>query len=226
MTAAISPRLQLHPAHAERRLLCDLFDDLGPTAPTLCGVWTTSDLAAHLLVRKTRPDAAVGLVVAAAHGWTEKVETRLLERIPYPVVVRRLRCGPPTFAFGALPGIGPKLDLHEWFVHHEDVRRAAGLEMRPDSGQQRTLDDAIWGVLPIWAARLSKQVKGIGLVLVSEDGRRRRVRKTPIGAGWVELHGRPSEMLFALFNRRDHAVYEAVGSDADVATWNAAPLGL
>ncbi len=39
----------------ERAELCDLFDELGPDAPTLCGDWTTADLAAHLVVRERNP---------------------------------------------------------------------------------------------------------------------------------------------------------------------------
>ena len=46
------------PARAERAALCDLFLEVGPDAPTLCGAWTTRDLAAHLVVRERRPDAA------------------------------------------------------------------------------------------------------------------------------------------------------------------------
>jgi hypothetical protein len=32
----------------ERKQLADLFDELGPDAPTLLDPWTTRDLAAHL----------------------------------------------------------------------------------------------------------------------------------------------------------------------------------
>ena len=46
-----------------RRTLCEVFDDVGPDAPTLCEGWATRDLAAHLVVRETRPDAAAGILV-------------------------------------------------------------------------------------------------------------------------------------------------------------------
>ncbi|MGZ4563838.1 MAG: maleylpyruvate isomerase N-terminal domain-containing protein, partial [Mycobacterium sp.] len=36
----------------ERRALCDLFDELGPSAPTLIEGWTAHDLAAHLVLRE------------------------------------------------------------------------------------------------------------------------------------------------------------------------------
>ena len=45
----------------ERRALCALLDETGPDAPTLCEGWTTGDLAAHLVLRERRPDAAAGV---------------------------------------------------------------------------------------------------------------------------------------------------------------------
>ena len=42
------------PDAQERRLLCDLLDKLGPSARTLLDGWATRDLAAHLVVRRTR----------------------------------------------------------------------------------------------------------------------------------------------------------------------------
>ncbi len=51
-------------ARAERAALADLMLEVGPDSPTLCGDWTTRDLAAHLVLRERRPEAA-GLVVPA-----------------------------------------------------------------------------------------------------------------------------------------------------------------
>ncbi|MGD0448569.1 MAG: maleylpyruvate isomerase family mycothiol-dependent enzyme [Candidatus Dormibacteria bacterium] len=42
----------------ERRELCDLLIQVGPDAPTLCEGWTTSDLAAHLVLRERFPSLA------------------------------------------------------------------------------------------------------------------------------------------------------------------------
>ena len=52
----------------ERRALCELLDETGPDAPTLCEGWTTGDLAAHLVLRERRPDAAAG-GAPRAPGW-------------------------------------------------------------------------------------------------------------------------------------------------------------
>ncbi len=59
------------------------------------------------------------------------------------------------------------------------------------------------------------------MVLVSEDGRRRRIRRGP---GTVEVHGRPSELLLALFGREGAAV-QAIGDPDAVLAWRSTPLG-
>jgi len=63
----------LRPSRAERVALCDLFDAIGPDAPTRCAGWTTADLATHLLVRERYPLAAIGLVWPSRFG--DRLET-------------------------------------------------------------------------------------------------------------------------------------------------------
>lgn len=205
-------------ARAERLALCDLLEEAGPEAPTVLHVWRTADLAAHLLARDIRPDAVPGMVVGIARPWTERVERGIREGVPYAEVVGRLRSGPPRLSIGGLGGW--RGDLHEWFVHHEDVRRARGLGPRPDSAFQRDLDDGVWAVLPVLGPLLARRV-GATVVLVSEDGRRRRVRR---GAGVVEVHGRPSELLLTLFGREGAAV-QAIGDPDAVEAWKSAAFG-
>ena len=205
-------------ARAERLALCDLLTEVGPEAPTVLDGWRTADLAAHLLARDSRPDAVPGMVVAAAHPWTERVERTIRDGVPYTEVVGRLRRGPPRLSVGGLGGW--RGDLHEWFVHHEDVRRALGLGPRPDSAEQRRLDDGVWAVLPVFGPLLAHRVRAT-VVLVSDDGRRRRVRR---GTGTVEVHGRPSELLLALFGRQGAATH-AIGDPDAVTAWESAALG-
>jgi uncharacterized protein (TIGR03085 family) len=209
-------------AEVERQQLCDLFEDLGPSAPTLNEGWQTADLAAHLLVREHRPDALPGLVLAAAHRWTARLERRAKEHGDYGAMVRRLRQGAPPWSVFALPGLADRTGLHEWFVHHEDVRRANGMGPRDDSAAQRRLDDAVWRILPTWGPVLAHRVDA-DVVLVADDGRRRRIRRN---GPRVEVHGRPSELLLELFDRRSVAAVETIGDDDGVARWRAAKLGL
>ncbi len=210
----------MDPARVERRALCDLLDELGPEAATLLPGWRTTEMAAHLLSRDLRPDAIPGMVLPVASGWTDRVQRGMAESVAYDDLVRRLRGGPPRLSAGRLPG-GWRADLHEWFVHHEDVRRANGLGPRPDGPEQRGLDDAAWGVLPVFGPVLARRVDAT-VVLVSEDGRRRRVRRGP---GVVEVHGRPSEVLLALFGRRDVAAVHAIGDPEAVEAWESVTLG-
>lgn len=210
----------MDPARAERRALCDLLEELGPQAPTLLSGWRTQEMAAHLLARDVRPDAVPGMVLPVASQWTERVQRGIVETVAYDDAVGRLRSGPPMLSAGRLPG-GWRADLHEWFVHHEDVRRANHLGPRPDGEEQRALDDGVWSILPVLGPLLARRVAAT-VVLVSEDGRRRRVRRGP---AVVEVHGRPSELLLALFGRRDVAVAHAIGDPDAVLAWESARLG-
>src|SRR5215468_2340200 len=106
-------------AHADRVRLCDLLDEVGPDAPTLCEGWTTRDLAAHLVARERRPDSVPGLVAEPFAGWSEKVRTGELRR-PYTELVDLLRSGPPRWSPLGWPA-GDRLgNTHEMFVHLED----------------------------------------------------------------------------------------------------------
>ncbi|WP_010474195.1 maleylpyruvate isomerase family mycothiol-dependent enzyme, partial [Streptomyces somaliensis] len=60
-------------AKRERLVLADLLEAVGPEAPTLCDGWTTRDLAAHLVVRERRPDAAAGVLLEPLRGRLERV---------------------------------------------------------------------------------------------------------------------------------------------------------
>ena len=131
----------MHPSLRERAGLCDLFDELGPDAPTRCEGWRTTELAAHLHTREHRLDAGPGLLGRGPFaGYTATLEAKAADR-PYDELVSELRDGPPRQWFGRYV---PAADLHEWFVHHEDVRRANGRLPREDDD----LDDA-----PVGCAR-------------------------------------------------------------------------
>ena len=110
-------------ARRERQELAELLLAEGPEAPTLCEGWTARDLAAHLVVRESRPDAGIGIVVPAAAGWTERVQNAASAQ-PYPELVRKVRTGPPTLSLFSLPGADGLANLVEYVVHHEDLRRA------------------------------------------------------------------------------------------------------
>ena len=88
-------------ARLERAAICDLFDELGPDQPTLCEGWTTRDLAAHLVTRERRPDAAVGILVKPVSGFTEQVRAAAAKR-PFDELIGQLR-RPPFWTMSAGP---------------------------------------------------------------------------------------------------------------------------
>ena len=204
-----------HPVLDERSALCDLLIELGPDAATWTGEWTTRDLAAHLLVRETRPDAGPGLVVG---GWfarhTESVRTSTLDDHTFDELVEKLRIGPPKLWIGRFK---PDFDVHEWFVHHEDVRRPNGRGERTDLGP---LDDALWTSLDRWGSMLTRSL-GIGVVLATPDGRTRTARS---GDTTVTLTAAPGELMLRLFGRPVEV--EVTGDDAAVERFVTAELGL
>src|SRR3954468_1320770 len=107
----------------ERQALSSLLQDLGPDAPTLCEGWTTRDLAAHLVVREHRPDAAPGILVPALAGYTQKVQDRYAAK-PWAALVEQVRNGPSKFWPTAIGPLDELTNTAEFLVHHEDVRRA------------------------------------------------------------------------------------------------------
>ncbi len=110
-------------SRTERAALCDLMLEVGPDAPTLSGSWTTRDLAAHLVVRENRPDAAAGLVLPPVRGWLDRVQEQTA-RQPYEALVATIRSGPPAWSPTRIEAVDVEVNTVEFFVHHEDVRRA------------------------------------------------------------------------------------------------------
>ena len=126
-------------ARRERAALCDLLLELGPDAPTLCEGWTAADLAAHLWLRESDPVAAPGIVVKQFAHVTARRMDAAKRKLPYAELVDRVRRGPGHFSLFALPGLDESANAIEFFVHHEDLRRAqagedAGLGGGVDGG--------------------------------------------------------------------------------------------
>jgi uncharacterized protein (TIGR03085 family) len=108
-------------ARIERAELCDLFDTVGPDQPTLCAGWTTRDLAAHLLVRDRRPDAAAGIVIKQLAAHAEKLR-KAAAAGDFAHLVDRVR-HPAKLSMAGLSAIDRMVNTAEYFIHHEDVRR-------------------------------------------------------------------------------------------------------
>jgi len=207
--------------------LCALLDESGPQGSTLCAGWLTADLAAHLVLRERRPDAAIGILGGPLAGYTDLVRRHMSARTPYPLLVETIRTGPPRLSVFGIPGADAKLNFAEFFVHHEDVRRA-----QPD-WKPRTLDspmtDLIWKNLS--RARLMLRKVPVGIEFARDDrqdassGHRVRMTvrpRTPV----VTVIGPPAELLLWTFARTGVAQVRLEGAEADVAALRQAQWGI
>ncbi len=212
-------------ARDERIALCALLDEIGPREPTLCAGWTTFDLAAHLVVRERRPDAGVGLLGGPLAAYTRSVQHKLTERNPYPRVVQMIRSGPPRLSLFGIPGMDERANTVEFFVHHEDVRRAQPVwePRKLDQG----LSDVLWHRLGMAKFILRKAPVGVELARDDEPGPTEsgvpRIRitakaRTPV----VTVTGPPAELTMWAFGRTGAALIRLDGSEAAVKAIQAA----
>ncbi|MER6128974.1 TIGR03085 family metal-binding protein [Streptomyces sp. NPDC001795] len=207
-------------AKRERLLLADLLEATGPDAPTLCEGWNTRDLAAHVVVRERRPDAAGGILIKQLAPRLEKVMAEFTEK-PYEELIQLIRTGPPRFSPFQLKQIDEMSNTVEFYVHTEDVRRA-----QPD-WTPRELDpvfqDALWSRLER-TARLTGRSAPTGLVLRRPDGQTAVAhRGTPV----VTVTGEPSELLMFAMGRQRVADVELEGEkDAVAKMQEAKQLGI
>ncbi|WP_405766887.1 TIGR03085 family metal-binding protein [Streptomyces sp. NBC_01538] len=197
-------------AKRERLLLADLLETEGPDAPTLCEGWRARDLAAHVVVRERRPDAAGGLLIKQLGPRLERVMAEFADK-PYEELIQLIRTGPPRFSPFSLKQVDEASNIVEFYVHTEDVRRA-----RPD-WTPRELDpvfqDTLWSRLER-TARLAGRSAATGLVLRRPDGQTAVAhRGTPV----VTVTGEPSELLLFVYGRQDVADVELEG-DKDAIT--------
>lgn len=206
-------------ARTERAELCALLDRVGPDHPTLCAGWNSYDLAAHLVTRERRPDAAIGIMVRRLAGRTRSVQQQMRDRNSFPELVGMLRGGPPRWSPLGLRGVDEMANAVEFFVHHEDVRRAA-----PD-WKPRELDpelqELLWSRLHQGGRLLFRHVD-VGVQLRRTDtGATFAVRP---GEPAAELAGLPAELMLYAFGRRAQADVTIIGAEHVVARLASADL--
>jgi uncharacterized protein (TIGR03085 family) len=220
-----------------------LLRSLGPDAPTLCEGWATRHLAAHLVVRERQPLGAVGIVVRPlAHRHDEAIEATLA-RHSYDALVDRIEAGPPPWWCP----IDALVNLVEFVVHHEDVRRGGpSWEPRPPAEVHR-VDEAVWKLLRrgarLFGRRLHDVVMELRLPAPGDGEPDAQLRDSgsgsgpdgefsgpPIGLGrrgpLVIAEGRPIELLLFLNGRQRAARVALDGPPVATAALQAASLGL
>lgn len=205
---------------AERAQLCDLLDELGPEAPTLLAPWTTRDLAAHLALREHDYLAGPGLVLPGPWGRFTEQRRRALALHDYAELVATVRSGPPPGIF-RLGWVRRGPNLNEFFVHHEDVRRANGRGPRT-LGQ--AMDEALWANLSRAPWFLARRLRGAGLEL-RWAGTLKTVQAKR-GEPVARITGTPGELLLYLFGRKGAAEVELSGPPQAVQAVRYAHFGM
>ena len=205
-------------AQSERRLLADLLLDVGPDAPTLCEGWTSRDLAAHLVMRERRPDAAAGIMIGPLRGHSERVRLALATR-PYPELVAMVRAA-PWWSPVSNPLVDAAANTMEFFVHHEDVRRGRpGWRPRELTREQQ---EALWGRAKGVARLALRKVRAAVHIQAPGYG------ETTAGSGGekVRLVGAPGELTIFLTGRQRASRVQVDGAPELAAYLRSANLGL
>jgi uncharacterized protein (TIGR03085 family) len=214
-------------AKTERAELCDLLEQVGPGAPTLCSGWDTHDLAVHLWIRETDPIGAPGILAKPLAGILERRMTEIRGRWPYEELVDRVRRGPARLSVFAIPGVDEGANTTEYFVHHEDVRRAG-----PTAQASRTLpvevEEWMWRRLKLLARAWFRRVP-VGVVLEAlptgggSAGEPETIRAVG-GSSIVTLVGTPSELMLYAHGRGAVAEVKLVGEPAAIEQLTSADL--
>lgn len=196
----------MNPAQSERHALCNLLLEVGPDAPTLCAGWTTQDLAAHIIVRESRPDAAGGILIKPLAAYGEKVRQGVAQR-DWKSLVEAIRNGPPRLSPMRLSFLDRLTNTVEFFVHLEDVRRA-----QPNWEPRPLLDDLESQLRTsiTQGGRLFARKSPCGLILQIAQGSSIVAKK---GEPSVTVTGEVGELIMFVYGRQNHARVDISGPD-------------
>jgi uncharacterized protein (TIGR03085 family) len=208
MSRRTAPKPLPEVARVERDAFAATLRATEPDAPTCCAGWDVRDLCIHLVLFQRRPDAWFAVPVGARVRPLQRYYDGLVARErarPWLELVERFRAGP---AYGPLARDAWRdaMFFREYVVHHEDVRRAAGLAPRSDIDD---VQQAVWAKLPGFVRMVLPKDLG---VTYTWPGRAQRDARA--GEARVELSGEPVELLLHLFGRGD-AARVTVGGTAD-----------
>lgn len=183
----------------ERHEFSRTLRDTEPDAPTLCGDWTAAMLTAHLVQRERSLREGLGrLPVPSLRRRAEQGLADLVASRPYPQLVDLFEEGPPPYSPWSLGPLREAVNLLEYVVHHEDVRRVdPDADPRPiPVARQR----AIWQRLRHSAPFLMRRV-GMPVRLDAGSFGTARVRARQDGEP-VVVTGEPVELALVAFGRQ------------------------
>ena len=204
-------------AQRERAALVTTMRGVGPEQPTLCGDWNTRDLAAHLVVRERRLDAAPGILIPKFAGYTERVQNQVSAENDWNVLLDQVASGPPLLSPFKL--LDPFVNVAEMFIHHEDVRRAVS------GWEPRELDESTTAALARLVSLMARMLMSKApahVTLRTPDGK----TLTSVGKGSeVMVTGDPGELLLFI-SGRDEVKVTLTGDDDAVSAVRGARGGL
>lgn len=204
-------------ARRERHRLCDTALVLGEDAPTLCGDWTAKDLVVHLLVREGSPLGSAGLVIGPLSGLTDRAMARVGKR-DFRVLVEKLRDpGLTPYAVKPIEVLGNTL---EYFVHHEDLRRAQPAWKPRELAKAD--EDVIWRALKLGGRMLARDVDVPLRVGRADAAGTVTLQKGPDA---LTIVGKPSELVLFLFGRNQVRDLTFDGPAESIAAVRGADLG-
>ena len=209
-------------SRTERAALCNTALEAGEHAPTLCGQWTVKDLVIHLLVRERDPLGAPGILVPQLEMLTDRAARRLADQ-DFSSLVERVRQGPPRWSPLSLPPLDRAVNTLEYFVHHEDIRRASP-QWEPRELTERE-QRAIWKAIAVAGKAL---IRPAGVPVEIRWARDQHDRSVVLrrGADPAVVSGLPSELTLFLYGRDQHRPLEYAGPEHHVRKVRRSDLGL
>ena len=197
----------------ERRSFAAAFRAADPDAPTLCTGWTARHLCAHLVQRENAILHNVWDQLTTRTPGEERFMRRLVHDAGtangYAALVERFAAGPSRRSLMGL--FDEALNLVEYAVHHEDLRRGSG-PVPPRDLPAAELDEIWRRARPILKRAYRKSP--VGVELAPEGGAVLPVRTGPNA---VSLAGSPLELVLHAFGRRGAADVRVDGSPEGVS---------
>ena len=141
-------------------------------------------------------------------------------RNDFTSLVSRIRSGPPVGLF-RIGWVRALANLNEFFVHHEDVRRANRLDPR---NLTPAMDAALWLNVRRGSHFLSRRLHGCGLEIAWAGTNERVMARA--GEPTALASGEPGELLLYIFGRQAAAQVEVSGPPDAVAAVQRTHFGM
>ena len=200
---------------AERAAFAVTFRAADPDAPTLCVGWSARHLCAHLVQREHAILRNVWDQVTTKTPGEERFMRRLVDDAGtpdgYAALVDRFEAGPSRRSL--MGRFDEALNLLEYVVHHEDLRRGSG-PVPPRDLPAAELDEIWRRARPILKRAYRKAP--VGVELAPDGGAAMPVRSGPSA---VTVAGSPLDLLLHAFGRRGAADVRVDGSSDGVSSF-------